>query len=130
MKGICFSCAASRRASGKQNPNSNKEFSEMQKTEHKPLFDLGQLVATSGALAALEKSGQSPMNFLSRHLTGDWAKSPKKTERKTNSAWRGASHSSAAIAQPQATAFGSSPKEIGATPHYCYPMSIDFKTRE
>jgi hypothetical protein len=29
----------------------------MQTTEHKPLFDLGQLVATPGALAALEKSG-------------------------------------------------------------------------
>ena len=44
----------------------------MQQTERKPLFDLGQLVATPGALAALEKSGQSPMNFLSRHVTGDW----------------------------------------------------------
>ena len=44
----------------------------MQKTERKPLFDLGHLVATPGALAALEKSGQSPMDFLSRHVTGDW----------------------------------------------------------
>jgi len=44
----------------------------MQQTERKPLFDLGQLVATPGALAALEKSGQSPMDFLTRHVTGDW----------------------------------------------------------
>ena len=44
----------------------------MQQTERKPLFDLGQLVATPGALATLEKSGQSPMDFLSRHVTGDW----------------------------------------------------------
>ena len=44
----------------------------MQQTERRPLFDLGQLVATPGALAALEKSGQSPMDFLSRHVTGDW----------------------------------------------------------
>jgi len=44
----------------------------MQQTKGKPLFDLGQLVATPGALAALEKSGQSPMDFLSRHVTGDW----------------------------------------------------------
>jgi hypothetical protein len=29
----------------------------MQQTERKPLFDLGQLVATPGALTALEKSG-------------------------------------------------------------------------
>jgi hypothetical protein len=44
----------------------------MPQTERKPLFDLGQLVATPGALAALEKSGQSPVDFLSRHVTGDW----------------------------------------------------------
>jgi len=38
----------------------------MQRTERKPLFDLGQLVATPGALAALEKTGQNAMEFLSR----------------------------------------------------------------
>jgi hypothetical protein len=48
-----------------------KEISEMQKTERKPLFDLGQLVATPGALAALEKAGQNAMEFLSRHVRGD-----------------------------------------------------------
>jgi hypothetical protein len=37
-----------------------------------PLFDLGQLVATPGALAALEKTGQSAMELLSRHVSGDW----------------------------------------------------------
>ncbi len=49
----------------------------MQKTERKPLFDLGQLVATPGALAALEKSGQTPMEFLSRHVTGDLGNLPE-----------------------------------------------------
>ena len=44
----------------------------MQQTERKPLFDLGQLVATPGALAALEKTGQNAMDFLSRHVRGDW----------------------------------------------------------
>jgi pilus assembly protein CpaF len=44
----------------------------MQQTERKPLFDLGQLVAAPGALAALEKTGQSAMDFLSRHVRGDW----------------------------------------------------------
>ena len=44
----------------------------MHQTERKPLFDLGQLVATPGALAVLEKAGQNPMEFLSRHVTGDW----------------------------------------------------------
>jgi len=44
----------------------------MQQTKRKPLFDLGQLVATPGALAALEKAGQNAMDFLSRHVMGDW----------------------------------------------------------
>ncbi len=38
----------------------------------KPLFDLGQVVATPGALAALEDAGQSPAEFLGRHVHGDW----------------------------------------------------------
>jgi len=37
-----------------------------------PLFSLGQLVATPGALDALQEAGQSPAVFLSRHVTGDW----------------------------------------------------------
>ena len=49
----------------------------MQKTTKQPLFDLGQLVATPGALAALEKAGQNPMEFLSRHVTGDWGELPE-----------------------------------------------------
>jgi hypothetical protein len=83
MKGICFSCAAFRRASEEQTQIQIMEFSEMQKVERKPLFDLGQLVATPGALAALEKSGQSPVDFLSRHVTGDWGEVPEE-DRKEN----------------------------------------------
>jgi len=49
----------------------------MQQTERKPLFDLGQLVATPGALAALEKTGQNAMEFLSRHVRGDWGELPR-----------------------------------------------------
>jgi len=44
----------------------------MQQTRQEPLFSLGQLVATPGALAALEKAGQGPLDFLSRHVHGDW----------------------------------------------------------
>ena len=33
-----------------------------------PKFELGQVVATPGALEALEESGQSPNEFLKRHL--------------------------------------------------------------
>ena len=35
-------------------------------------FSLGQVVATPGALEALERAGQSPMEFLARHAAGDW----------------------------------------------------------
>ena len=38
----------------------------------KALFSLGQVVATPGALAALQDAGQHPFVFLSRHVTGDW----------------------------------------------------------
>jgi len=38
----------------------------------KPLFGLGRVVATPGALEALEKAGQSVWAFLSRHAVGDW----------------------------------------------------------
>jgi hypothetical protein len=41
-------------------------------TTHKPLFLLGPIVATPGALEALAASGQSPAEFLRRHLVGDW----------------------------------------------------------
>jgi len=58
-----------------------KEISAMQKTERKLLFDLGQLVATPGALAALEKTGQNAMEFLSRHVTGDWGEIPEEDKK-------------------------------------------------
>ena len=38
----------------------------------KALFSLGQVVATPGALAALEEADQHPFVFLSRHVSGDW----------------------------------------------------------
>jgi len=38
------------------------------------LFPLGQIVATPGALAALERSQQPASCFLARHAIGDWGK--------------------------------------------------------
>ena len=35
-------------------------------------FPLGQVVATPGALEALEKAGQSATTFLLRHVAGNW----------------------------------------------------------
>jgi hypothetical protein len=37
-----------------------------------PFFPPGRLVATPGALALLEQLNKSPLEFLSRHLRGDW----------------------------------------------------------
>jgi hypothetical protein len=37
-----------------------------------PLFPAGQIVATPGALALLEQTNRSPLEFVSRHLRGDW----------------------------------------------------------
>lgn len=37
-----------------------------------PLFQPGQILATPGALEALETTGQTVIEFLSRHLAGEW----------------------------------------------------------
>ena len=37
-----------------------------------PLFKLGQVLATPGAISALEEAGQSPWEILSHHIAGDW----------------------------------------------------------
>jgi hypothetical protein len=42
------------------------------KEQDMSLFELGQVVATPGALNALRTAGQSPADFLSRHGNGDW----------------------------------------------------------
>ena len=36
------------------------------------LFKPGRVLATPGAIEALERSGQSVWHFLTRHLSGDW----------------------------------------------------------
>jgi hypothetical protein len=38
----------------------------------KALFTLGRVVATPAALAAIEKAGQQPGEFINRHVRGDW----------------------------------------------------------
>jgi hypothetical protein len=35
-------------------------------------FQLGQIVATPGALQALARAQQAPVDFLRRHMAGDW----------------------------------------------------------
>lgn len=41
-----------------------------------PRFPPGQIVATPGALAAMEEYRCRPLSLLARHLTGDWGDLP------------------------------------------------------
>lgn len=40
--------------------------------QNRPLFQLGQVVATPGALEAFEQADQTPLEILRRHAAGDW----------------------------------------------------------
>ena len=44
----------------------------MQRLKKRRVFELGQILATPGALAALQKAGQEPADFLRRHVACDW----------------------------------------------------------
>lgn len=48
----------------------NKNGSEEKQKE--PRFQLGQVVATPGALEALEAAGDDFNQYLHRHVVGDW----------------------------------------------------------
>ena len=47
-------------------------MSETQSQITPPLFALGRLVATPGALQLLTLVQQTPLEFLARHSRGDW----------------------------------------------------------
>ena len=44
----------------------------MHQLTKQPAFELGQIVATPAALAALKKAGQQPGEFLTRHVNREW----------------------------------------------------------
>ena len=44
----------------------------MDETRKVALFRLGQVVATPGALRALEGAGDTPQRFLELHVSEDW----------------------------------------------------------
>jgi hypothetical protein len=58
----------------------------MQQLSKQPAFELGQIVATPGALAALQKAGQQPGEFLARHVNHNGAVCPTRTAKKTTTA--------------------------------------------
>ena len=47
-------------------------------------FPLGQIVATPGALEALNDSGQSPSDFLGEHSQGKWGSELCEEDRQLN----------------------------------------------
>jgi hypothetical protein len=46
-----------------------------------PLFDLGRVVATPGAMALLASAGENPARLLERHASGDWGEVPPEDAR-------------------------------------------------
>ena len=44
----------------------------MRSTPFLPLFRMGRLTATPGALAAIERAAEVPGTFFCRHVMGDW----------------------------------------------------------
>ena len=56
------------------------------------LFDLGRVVATSGALEALGEAAVEPDVLLGRHVGGDWGEIPacdaRENQRSLKQGWR------------------------------------------
>jgi hypothetical protein len=65
-----LSGAALRVSRGAQQTNEGSLVMQQLKTRR--VFELGQILATPGALAALQKAGQEPHDFLARHVACDW----------------------------------------------------------
>jgi len=61
-----------------QSPAGDRTIIEPPDTENYTILpamfslDLGQVVATPGVLEAMAKTGEAPVDFLSRHQIGDW----------------------------------------------------------
>ena len=57
-----------------------------------PLFPLGRVVATPGALSALDEASVAPLALLHRHAAGDWGEisacDAKENERSLKHGWR------------------------------------------
>ena len=47
-------------------------------------FELGQIVATPGALDAFKASGEEPFPYLQRHDSGDWGEELDPSDRAEN----------------------------------------------
>lgn len=53
-------------------PNDSSSASSQKTAVSLPLFPLGQVLATPGALELLQSYQLSPLSFIQRHVVGDW----------------------------------------------------------
>jgi hypothetical protein len=58
----------------------------MNTTSKKPLFALGAIVGTPGALELLEETGRSPSEFIAKHVSGNWGDALCDEDRELNDA--------------------------------------------
>jgi hypothetical protein len=56
----------------------------MSESNTKPKFCLGQIVATPGCLEALASAGQTALEFVHRHVRGDWGEELCEEDRRLN----------------------------------------------
>ena len=47
-------------------------MADVERDDPRPLFPLGQIVATPGAIKTMQEADQDPTELLGRHVTGDW----------------------------------------------------------
>lgn len=90
-----------------------------------PRFSLGRVVATPGALRALEQAEQSPQEFLDRHVHGDWGEVPEADQQENEFSIHQGFRILSPTPRVPAREFGYSPKPTAATPHCCYPTNTN-----
>jgi hypothetical protein len=52
--------------------------------DQSPLFSVGQVVSTPGALEAMSEAGQNPLELLKRHQSGDWGEVPEEDKQEND----------------------------------------------
>ena len=58
-------------------PHADQEESPEKRPVPKILFEMGQVVVTSGASYELHRIERHPVQLLARHATGDWGRLPE-----------------------------------------------------
>ena len=80
------------------------------------MFTLGRIVATPGALRALERANQSAAFFLTRHAAADWGELDPEDIRENEYSVAHGFRLLSSYATAVATSFGSSPKPTDPQP--------------